>query len=147
VSAEPKLCYVDGNVAYFTTREPFTDQWGDDWNDAPYQCNAGSPNEPCWHNNAEEQAKRGKVCTCDCCRTDWNEDGTPKWEVVKVWWAGPWAPPGYEPYRSVEEINDGACPWLIPLDWSEAKPIIGGTTLSEFSFLVMAGGGVFRRKP
>lgn len=34
-----KLCYVDDGFAYFTTK-PLTEQWGDDWNDAPYEHNA-----------------------------------------------------------------------------------------------------------
>lgn len=42
-----KLCYVD-NIddwntfkLYFTDK--FEDQWGDDWNDRPANCNAGEP--------------------------------------------------------------------------------------------------------
>lgn len=41
-----KLCYVDGNnTAWFTT-QPLTGpnkQTGDDWNDSPYEHNAGQP--------------------------------------------------------------------------------------------------------
>ena len=36
-----KLCYVDGNEAWFTS--DWKNQWGDDWNDRPYEHNAGSP--------------------------------------------------------------------------------------------------------
>ena len=36
-----KLCYVEGNKAWFTNN--FEKQWGDDWNDSPYECNAGYP--------------------------------------------------------------------------------------------------------
>ena len=38
---EYKLCYVDGNKAWFTNN--FEKQWGDDWNDRPYEYNAGLP--------------------------------------------------------------------------------------------------------
>ena len=38
---EYKLCYVEGQKAYFTSN--FEKQWGDDWNDRPYECNAGEP--------------------------------------------------------------------------------------------------------
>ena len=38
---EYKLCYVDGNKAWFTNN--FEKQWGDDWNDRPYEHNAGLP--------------------------------------------------------------------------------------------------------
>lgn len=37
-----KLCHVERNFAYFT-RLPLDEQWGDDWNDAPYEHNAGTP--------------------------------------------------------------------------------------------------------
>ena len=36
-----KLCYIEGNKAWFTNN--FEKQWGDDWNDRPYECNAGYP--------------------------------------------------------------------------------------------------------
>ena len=36
-----KLCYIDNNKAWFT--DNFEKQWGDDWNDKPYQDNAGKP--------------------------------------------------------------------------------------------------------
>ena len=38
---EYKLCYVEGQKAWFT--DNFEKQWGDDWNDKPYECNAGEP--------------------------------------------------------------------------------------------------------
>lgn len=36
-----KLCYVSHGRAYFV--EDFENAWGDDWNDAPYEHNAGEP--------------------------------------------------------------------------------------------------------
>lgn len=36
-----KLCYIDGNKAWFT--DNFEKQWGDDWDDAPYEHNAEQP--------------------------------------------------------------------------------------------------------
>jgi hypothetical protein len=38
---EYRLCYIDGQKAWFT--DNFEKQWGDDWNDKPYECNAGEP--------------------------------------------------------------------------------------------------------
>lgn len=38
---EKKLCLVKENRAYFV--EDFENVTGDDWNDIPYQCNAGNP--------------------------------------------------------------------------------------------------------
>jgi len=37
-----RLCYVDGRRAYFTNKEIIL-QTGDDWNDVPYEHNAGPP--------------------------------------------------------------------------------------------------------
>ena len=37
-----RLCYAEDNVLYFTDIA-LNSQWGDDWNDAPYGCNAGRP--------------------------------------------------------------------------------------------------------
>lgn len=39
-----KLCYIEDNTAYFT-RKPLDEVWGDDWDDAPYEHNAGRPYE------------------------------------------------------------------------------------------------------
>jgi hypothetical protein len=36
-----KLCYFKDNFAYFTS--DFENQTGDDWNDAPFDSNAGTP--------------------------------------------------------------------------------------------------------
>lgn len=43
MSKQYKLCYVAGNVLYFT--DNFKRQSADDWNDRPYECNAGEPYE------------------------------------------------------------------------------------------------------
>ena len=37
-----RICYVSRPRVYFTSA-PLDKQWGDDWNDAPYQHNAGQP--------------------------------------------------------------------------------------------------------
>ncbi|OGN14800.1 MAG: hypothetical protein A3J47_00270 [Candidatus Yanofskybacteria bacterium RIFCSPHIGHO2_02_FULL_43_22] len=80
---EPVLCFVEGNTAYFTTQE-LSKQWGDDWNDAPYEHNAERPYGPCDHNEPKYVADRGGICYCYSCLSDWNEDGTPKWKITKV---------------------------------------------------------------
>lgn len=41
INKEFYLCYVEGNKAYFTS--DWENQWGDDWDDAPYEYNAGEP--------------------------------------------------------------------------------------------------------
>lgn len=39
-----KLCYINNDCAYFTSF-PISDVYGDDWNDSPYELNAGPPYE------------------------------------------------------------------------------------------------------
>lgn len=116
------LCYVEGNWAYFTT-QPLSGQWGDDWNDAPYEHNAGAPYE--WD---------------DKC-------GDPKYEVVRVAWDGPFDPPCSDELNSpfsVEQINAGAIAWLRRSRYgaTAAGPnIMAGTTLANFVSVVRSVGG------
>ena len=116
--ATPRLCYIDGPWAYFTT-QPLADQWGDDWNDAPYEHNAGTPYGPL-------------------------DDET--FEIVKVAWDGDWDTPcaghGNSPW-SVQQINAGAVAWLLSTPWRKRGPfvIMAGTTLDRFCDLIREGGG------
>lgn len=161
LQVEPRLCYVEGAWAYFTT-QALDEQWGDDWDDAPYESNAGHPYEPCWHNSptglAQENGRgwkpgtetplaRGERCQCRSCIRDWNPDGTPRWEVIKVAWDGPFETPdsGHlnSPY-SVQDINAGALAWLRPSSWRSdlpRTPIPAGATVSEFRRIMEAAGG------
>lgn len=119
------LCYIEGNIAYFTT-QPLAKQWGDDWNDAPYEHNAGEPYSP--HSPEGDQ-----------------------WEISKLMFEGPLktpadigSPSGYRSLYSVEEINALAIAWLTPEPYSAkpgAKPILAGCTKLEFTHLVEAAGG------
>ncbi len=38
-----KLCYLENSIMYFTS--DIDNQWGDDWDDRPYEHNAGPPYE------------------------------------------------------------------------------------------------------
>lgn len=118
-----KLCYVEGSWAYFTTR-PLNKQWGDDWNDAPYEHNAGRP------------------------YVDQDEPG----EVFKVAFESRHEMPGHQNLNSpwsVQQINAGCVAWLVPCSWDirahpEVRPIPAGTTLREFRNLIwQAGGSVY----
>lgn len=116
------LCYVRGSFAYFTTA-PLDLQLGDDWDDAPYEHNAGRP------------------------YPDHRENGqTVKHTVEEIAWEGCWLPPceGVLNSRySVEGINGGAVPWLRAEPWGEkdAPHIPAGTTLRRFIEIMQQYGG------
>ena len=123
----PRLCYVEESWAFFTT-QPVADQWGDDWNDVPYEHNAERPYE--WRPHSEPKAK---------------------WEIRKVAWEGPFETPadvaGCNSGYSVEMINRGCVAWLAPSRWADnpAPPIHAGATLEEFCSAVVAAGGTIYR--
>jgi hypothetical protein len=110
------LCYVDGAWGFFTT-SPMPDQWGDDWNDAPYEHNAGAPYE-------NEGAK-----------------------VTRVAWYGPFETPDSDHTNSpwsVEQINAGHIAWLRPSKYgpnSKGQAIFAGATFDAFARIIQAGGG------
>ena len=110
-----KLCYIEDNWAYFT-KLPLDEQWGDDWDDAPYEHNAGEPYE---HLGAD---------------------------IMKLAWEGDLDTPcgnyNNSPY-SVQRINKGAVPWLVSSPWNKNifVSIPGGTTMLDFITLVYASGG------
>lgn len=112
-----KLCYVDDGFAYFTTK-PLTEQWGNDWDDAPYEHNAGTP------------------YTDECM------------EIVKLAYSADMDTPrkGHlnSPF-SVETINTGAVAWLRSSTWSKVKVAIqAGATLEEFiDKIELVGGEVY----
>jgi hypothetical protein len=108
---EVKLCYVAGGFAYFTSQD-LKDQWGDDWDDAPYECNAGPP------------------YTGD------------DWQIVKMAYDGEFETPeeNYRiGYISVKDINAGAIPWLS--DSYKNIHIYAGTSIEEFKNRIRMGGG------
>lgn len=122
-----KLCYIcnRSGFAYFTEIE-LKDQWGDDWNDAPYEHNAGHPYEYRFIDKKHVPHK-----------------------IIKVAWDGDYETPGQRsgsnsPW-SVEGINRGAIAWLIPSDWEsnvkETKPVHAGDTLATFVDKIEGSGG------
>lgn len=55
-----QLIYIDGNFAYFKYLNPGDRVWGDDWNDVPYEHNAGEPYEYdaiCFFDSSKEGLK------------------------------------------------------------------------------------------
>lgn len=121
------LCYVSGNVAYFTT-QALESQWGDDWNDAPYEHNAGPPYTP-------------------FCINDWDQHGKPMWAIYKLMFDGPFVTPDHthanSPF-SVDDINAKAIAWLRTDPLFSTQPpvsIPAGTTIQDFLTLIQQGNG------
>ena len=132
-----RLCFIKGNVLYFT--DNFEKQWGDDWDDAPYEHNAGEPYvwEDDW--TPEQNRKHGHghiryiayvngygVCELkDCYRC--NE------RIICNLYFGRNI---NSPY-SVEAINKGAAAWLYH---ETAGGLYAGATLEEAGkWLTVAG--------
>jgi hypothetical protein len=134
-----KLCYVDGSWAYFTTQD-LDKQWGDDWNDAPYECNAEIPyawNEKVYQKNPETEEYR------------YIPNPEPQWSIGMVAFDGNFDAPcdGYQwsssPY-SVQAINRKAIPWLRTSEYYSGAhvEIWAGTTYPDFVALIIQGGGM-----
>lgn len=123
---EPRLCYVEGEgpsgTAFFTTR-PLSEQWGDDWNDAPYEHNAERP-----YTYSDHDRKRGLA----------------PWTITEVDFTGPFVAPCHGVINSrysVEDINSGNVPWLTSEGRTLPVRIMAGTTLREFCAAILRAGG------
>jgi len=107
------LCYIERPWAYFTTQK-LNDQWGDNWDDVPYEYNAGLPYE-------------GK-----------------SWKIYKVAWDGNFETPCDQhpnSHWSVIQINAGAIAWLRSTIKPSPITIQAGTTFRNFCQLMQEGGG------
>jgi hypothetical protein len=128
------LCYIDTPWAWFTSL-PVEDQWGDDWDNAPYQHNAGCP-------YPEESVTLEKVAFDGPL---FAPDEPPRREIDS---------PSGHPYTTevaVEDMNRGEnrVPWLVETGYGEMHGVAGvevyaGVTIPEFVKLVEnAGGSVY----
>ena len=128
-----RLCYVSGRVAWFTTQE-LDEQDGDDWDDAPYEHNAGPPYA--W----DEWAYSFPPGV-------WIPNPEPPWEIDTVLWTGPFETPdawsSNSPF-SVDMINNHAVPWLQTdrYETENRVQIWAGCTYPDFVRLVLQGGGM-----
>ena len=121
--SEFKLCYIKGCWAYFMTAK-LSEQWGDDWDDAPYEHNASEPYE-------------------------WEGPNTlPRYEIVKVAFDAELETPaeilgGCNSSYSVKMINSGAVAWLTTSKWS-SSPLVSiqaGCPLDKFCEAIRVSGG------
>mgnify|MGYP005757311191 CR=1 FL=1 len=107
-----KLCYVEDNFAWFT-KLPLNEQWGDDWDDAPYECNAGIPYDK------ENLVVLSFMAPC-------------LYEPRSSYLNSPY---------SVEAINNGACAWLTDRD--KISIVAGCGIEEFISKIKQVGGIVF----
>lgn len=125
-----KLCYVDKHYdgVYFADCEP-TEVWGDDWNDAPYEHNCGSP-----YNHRKDESNKDIPI-----------------EFIVIHFAGNYETPASKAWGgnsaySVEMINHKMVAWLAPSEWEadikKYPPIFAGTTLQEFVNIILVTDGV-----
>ena len=117
-----KLCFVGDNKAYFTTQD-LEKQWGDDWDDAPYEHNAGTPY--LWREGEKDNLSLRLK--------------TP-WQILDIYYEADLETPcsghNNSPY-SVEAINKGGVAWLqSPSYVKEPIRIFAGTTLSQFLAII-----------
>jgi hypothetical protein len=118
------LCYVSYPWAWFTT--DLKNQWGDDWNDAPYEHNAGSPYG--WASYMQE--KRGIA----------------PYLIERLAFDGPFeTPDAYvtNSQWSVEQINLGLVPWLQTDRYVKDHRVVipAGMPIPQFERAILEGGG------
>lgn len=118
-----KLCYIDGNKAWFTSN--FEKQWGDDWNDAPYEHNAGDPYRHYYKNEQEYPINLVELY----------------FELPRYWLYLPCDHFTNSPY-SVEAINKGAIAWIHTDNFN----IQAGTTAKDFVDIILKNGGSIWKK-
>lgn len=119
---DAQLCYVEHGMAYFTTQN-LDEQWGDDWNDAPYEHNAGMPYVP---------------------RSDIGREGYEVWRVrTNNYLVEPKEGHLNSPY-SVESITrEKRAPWLRTPGWDERNiEVWAGASFEEFRDAIEETDGV-----
>ena len=116
-----KLCYISGNFAWFTTA-PLDEQWGDDWNDAPYEHNAGHPYEWAKHREMPEY-KLMKLAF-------YSDDLETPEEIA-----------GQNSLYSVQAINGKVTAWLSNRWGKPVVAIHAGVTPEDFIKVVKETGG------
>ncbi len=128
------LCYVDAPWAYFTTQS-LERQWGDDWDDAPYEHNAGEPY--IYRPGSVSSPEPYSIILLAYRAFNFTGLVTPAEGHTN------------SPY-SVKEINAGVVPWLSNQHGLKYNPdtrlveVWAGTLIPEFCRRVrLAGGGVW----
>lgn len=110
---EHRLCYVDEHIMYFT--DNFKNQWGDDWDDAPYYCNAGEPYEIREDSSDEQNKNAGHIRYLGY--------------LPNRYAYGVQTPDEANTNHSVADINGGAVAWLY--NRSRKSSLMAGATIEE----------------
>jgi hypothetical protein len=128
-----RLCYVEDHAAsmkmcYFT--DDFENQWGDDWDDAPYEHNAGVPYES--HGNNIQKI----VVFTNLLTPRYDADGIEMTSSI----------------FSVEDINNKAAPWLRASNLTKRyegidTSIWAGTPIDEFMSMLPNSARVYNDEP
>lgn len=115
---EYKLCYIecvdDYNTYKFYFTDNYEDQWGDDWNDRPADCNAESPYEDETHHIVSMYVEFD-------------------WMATDIIFGG-------KTY-AVVDMNKGGVPWLIykNKDYTDYKIVGGETFMNVLALLEISG--------
>ena len=128
------LCYVErcerldindeqGNRTHvglrlFFTNADLKEQWGDDWNDAPYDCNAGWP----YDDTHTPDGKGGWIKHEHTILVLNVSLAVEHWPTLPEEY-------GYNSPFTVENINLGACAWMF--FGKDCKPINAGDTVLD----------------
>ena len=112
------LCFVKHNKAYFTS--DWKNQWGDDWNDAPYEYNASSPYDNYYVDGEEHPIELKELY----------------YEFPNEWVKEPCDDFCNSPY-SVEAINRGDVAWIR----GDKFNIPAKTTYEDFIKIVQENDG------
>lgn len=126
-----QLCFVEGGrwydedlTLYFTEKD-VKDQWGSDWDDTPYEHNAGLPYDEDTSTELGTENGRGIYAKIDIIKVILTTNSycdliTPCSGVDNSRY-------------SVKDINSKAIPWVVIKDSNEIKlSVFAGTTLKQF---------------
>ena len=116
-----KLCYVSKNKAYFTSN--WQEQWGDDWDDRPYEHNAEEPYYHYWKDGKEYPIKMKEL-----------------YFELPCSYSEPCEGHINSPY-SVEDINNHRCPWLTIQTFNKTHYIFAGISYANFIRQIEELGG------
>lgn len=115
------LCYIKDGTAYFTSL-PLNEQTGDDWDDVPYEHNAGEP----YYQESDQIIKIAYISNYSI--------ETPSERA------------GSNSSYSVDMINSKAVAWLTGYDYElkEYVTILAGSSIEEFiTKIIILEGEIF----